>query len=560
MTSTAEFPIATVHDRYSDDDIAAYYGSGFWQTSSLIDVINEQAELRPDKRFVFDSTTSLTFGDFREQVVRTAAGLRRHGVSVGDRVAVQLPNWTEFVVIAAAISRIGAVLVPIMPIYRDDEVGFVLRHAGAKIAITCEEFRKFGYAAMYAQLRSECPALQTVVVVRGTGQDDEQSAFEGLVAEGDLDGLAAEIGAGSGPDDPYMIVYTSGTTSRPKGCLHTFNTLRASASAIGYSLDYTENDVQFGPSPITHSTGIVTSVLLPLLSGASSHLMEAWEPKEGLRRVKEYGCTVTVTATAFLEMMMAAYDPAEHDPSSLRIWVCAGSPIPGSVVQRATTMLSGGQVLSLYGRSENMLTTMCRVTDPPERSATSDGSALQGASVKVVDVAGVEVDRGAEGDIAYRGPSHMLEYYRDPEQTALLFTADGYSRSGDLGVMDADGFVRVTGRLKDIIIRGGLNISARELEDVLISHPGVASVAVVGMPDPRLGERVCVYVVPTPGQPEPSLADLIDLMREKRVSVTKLPERLEIVSELPMTSTGKIQKHLLRADVARKITENGSPA
>ena len=306
--------------------------------------------------------------------------------------------------------------------------------------------------------------------------------------------------------------------------------MRASASAIGYSLDYTENDVQFGPSPITHSTGIVTSVLLPLLSGASSHLMEAWEPKEGLRRVKEYGCTVTVTATAFLEMMMAAYDPAEHDPSSLRIWVCAGSPIPGSVVQRATTMLSGGQVLSLYGRSENMLTTMCRCDRPP-------GTVGHLGRIRVAGrlgeggrrSAGVEVDRGAEGDIAYRGPSHMLEYYRDPEQTALLFTADGYSRSGDLGVMDADGFVRVTGRLKDIIIRGGLNISARELEDVLISHPGVASVAVVGMPDPRLGERVCVYVVPTPGQPEPSLADLIDLMREKRVSVTKLPERLEIV-------------------------------
>jgi acyl-coenzyme A synthetase/AMP-(fatty) acid ligase len=558
MTSTAH--MATVNDRYSDEDIAGYYASGFWQTTSLIDVVDAQAKVRADKRFVFDSSTSLTYGQFREQVLRTAAGLRRQGVAFGDRVAVQLPNWTEFVVLAGAISRVGAVLVPIMPIYRDDEVGFVLRHAGVKLAVTCEEFRKFSYAAMYEQLRSECPDLQTLVIARSAGPKTGRVEFSELVAEGDLGALDVEVGSGGGPDDPYMIVYTSGTTSRPKGCLHTFNTLRASASAIALSLAYTDQDVQFGPSPITHSTGIVTSVLLPLVSGASSHLMEVWEPKEGLRRVKEHGCTVTVTATAFLEMMMAAYDPAEHDPSSLRIWVCAGSPIPGSVVQRAATMLSGGQVLSLYGRSENMLTTMCRVTDPPERSATSDGSALQGASVKVVDAAGLEVDRGTEGDIAYRGPSHMLEYYRDPEQTALLFTADGYSRSGDLGVMDGDGFVRVTGRLKDIIIRGGLNISARELEEVLIGHPAVASVAVVGMPDPRLGERVCVYIVPAPAQPEPTLPDLIALMREKRVSVTKLPERLEIVPELPMTSTGKIQKHLLRADVARKVTENGSPA
>lgn len=558
MTSTADQVIATVHDRYSDEEIAEYYASGFWETSSMIDVINAQAKLRSDKRFVFDSTTSLTFGQFREQVLRTAAGLRRLGVLPGDRVAVQLPNWTEFVVLAGAISRIGAVLVPIMPIYRDDEVGFVLRHAGVKLAITGEEVRKFNYADMYDQLRSQCPDLGTVVVVRGTGSAVGRTDFAELVAEGELDALEAEIGPGSGPDDPYLIVYTSGTTARPKGCLHTFNTLRASATAIAVSLDYTQDDVQFGPSPITHSTGIVTSVLLPMVAGASSHLMEAWEPKEGLRRVREHRCTVAVTATAFLEMMMAAYDPAEDDPSSLRIWVCAGSPIPGSVVQRAGAMLSGGQVLSLYGRSENMLTTMCRVSDPPFRSSTSDGSALQGASIKVVDTAGVEVDRGAEGDIAYRGPSHMLEYYRDPAETALLFTPDGYSKSGDLGVMDADGFVRVTGRLKDIIIRGGLNISARELEDVLITHPGVASVAVVGMPDQRLGERVCVYVVAAPGQPEPSLADLIDLMREKRVSVTKLPERLETVPALPMTSTGKVQKHLLRADVARKVAQISS--
>jgi cyclohexanecarboxylate-CoA ligase len=222
--------------------------------------------------------------------------------------------------------------------------------------------------------------------------------------------------------------------------------------------------------------------------------MEAWEPAEAWQRIAKYGCTAAVTATPFLQMLMGAYDPDRHDAASLRLWVCAGSPIPGSVVRRAGEQFAGCRVLSLYGRSENFLTTMCTLDDAPDRSATSDGSAIAGASVKIVDELGDEVPRGAQGDITYRGPSHMLEYYRDPEQTAALFTADGHSRSGDLGVMDADGYVRVTGRLKDIVIRGGLNISARELEELLVDHPRVAAVAVVGMPDERLGERVCAYV------------------------------------------------------------------
>jgi cyclohexanecarboxylate-CoA ligase len=216
-------------------------------------------------------------------------------------------------------------------------------------------------------------------------------------------------------------------------------------------------------------------------------------------------------------------------------------------------MLSGGRVLSLYGRTENFLTTMCTADDPPERSVTSDGRALHGADVRIVDPEGNEVPRGQEGDIAYKGPSHMLEYYRDPEQTAALFTSSGHSRSGDLGRMDEDRYVRVTGRLKDIVIRGGMNISAREIEDLLGEHPSVGGVAVVGFPDDRLGERVCAYVVPAAGQELPTLEALTEFLRQRKVATQKLPERLEITQALPMTATGKIQKHLLRDDVAKKV-------
>jgi cyclohexanecarboxylate-CoA ligase len=548
-------PIKSIRDRYSDEQIAAFYAAGYWQASSFNALVVEQAARRGEQTFVFDSTTSLTYAGFRDKALRLAVGLRRQGVRRGDRVAVQLPNWTEFPLLAAALSRIGAILVPIMPIYREDEVGYVLRHSGAVAAVTCHEFRGFGHRAMFQELRSAAPDLRTVYLARPPEGVDtaETPSLDSLLVDGDLAALEEEADPDSSPDDGFLIVYTSGTTSRPKGCFHTFNTVRASSNAIIQSLGYTEQDVQFGPSPVSHSTGLVTSVVMPLIAGAKSHLMEAWDPEEGLRRIEQHGCTAAVTATPFLQMLMAAYDPAKHDASSLRLWVCAGSPIPGAVVERSRELFSGCRTLSLYGRSENFLTTMCKVEDPPERAVTSDGSALAGAEVQIVDEEGLEVPRGEEGDIAYRGPSHMIEYFNDDEQTAALFTPEGFSRSGDLGRMDEDGYVRVTGRLKDIIIRGGMNISAREIEDHLARHPAIANVAVVGMPDERLGEKVCAYVVPAEPHTAPTLTAITTYLREQKLATQKLPEHLEIISAMPMTATGKVQKHILRADIKEKL-------
>ncbi|WP_034712300.1 AMP-binding protein [Intrasporangium chromatireducens] len=549
---------ATVSDRYTEQQVKDFYDAGYWRHESFYQDVVAQAAEYPDKVFIFDSTASFTYGQLRDDALRLAAGLRRLGIERGDRVVVQLPNWAEFGLAAVALSRLGAVVVPVMPIYRGAEVSYVVEHSGAVAAITCESVKGFSYVDMYAAIQGEHPEqLRHLVVARGgaAAQATPGGATDlaSLLVAGDLTELAGEVGPDSSPDDPFLIVYTSGTTAKPKGCFHTYNAIRASSAAIATSLDYTAEDVQFGPSPITHSTGLVTSVVLPLITGASSHLMEAWEPTEGIERIQKHGCTVAVTATAFLQMMMGVHDPAVHDLSSMRYWVCAGAPIPGSVVERAGQMLRGGRVLSLYGRSENFLTTMCTATDPAERSVTSDGRALAGASVKVVDALGEEVPGGTEGDIAYKGPSHMLGYYRNPAETDALFTPDGYSRSGDLGFMDDDGYVRVTGRTKDIIIRGGLNVSARELEDLLLDHPAVGNVVAVGMPDERLGEKVCVYVIPAAEQEAPTLTEIVDFLRQRHVATPKLPERLEVVDSLPMTATGKIQKHLLRDEIAAKL-------
>jgi cyclohexanecarboxylate-CoA ligase len=548
---------ATVHDRYSDEQIARYYEQGLWQDETLFAAVRKQAEARPDKVFGTDSTTSVTFGELRDRALELALGLVRRGIGAGDRVAVQLPSWTEFFVISAALARIGAVIVPIMPIYRRDEVGYIVGAAGIKAAITTDHYRGFDHAALFLELREEHPGLEAVYVVRGGAVPEGAVAFTDVpVAISGGEALAAaeaEIGPGVGPDEPFVVVFSSGTTSRPKGCLHTFNTVACGARLLGKGWGYTSDDVQFGPSPVTHTTGLVTSFVMPLIHGAASHLMEQWEPREGLERIARFRCTGCVSATTFLQMVLNVYDPEVHDASSMRFWTSAGAPIPGSFVREARAAFPEMQVLSLYGRTENITTTMCTLEDEPERSITSDGKALPLQEVRIVDEKGAELPRGEEGDIAYRGAMNCLEYINQPEETAGNYTADGFHRSGDLGTMDADGYVRVTGRLKDIVIRGGLNISVRQVEDLLTAHPAVGEIAVVGMPDERMGEKVCAYLVPSAGQPALTLEEIREYLLGEGLAIQKVPERLEVVDVLPTTATGKIQKHLLRADIAAKL-------
>jgi cyclohexanecarboxylate-CoA ligase len=546
--------LATVHDRYSDEEIARFYAEGVWTNETLFTALEAQVDQRGDKVFLFDSTTQFTYRQVHDEALRLAAGLVDLGVRPGDRVAVQIPNWAEFAVIATALTRLGAIMVPIMPIYRSDECRYILEAAEVKAVFTADTYKDFGHAEMFLQLRESNQDLQHVILVRPSPQPPAGAVLMTEVRK-DIEPAAAEelVGPGVGPDDPFVIVFSSGTTALPKGCLHTFNTVSAGARLLGKGWAYTDADVQFGPSPVTHTTGLVTSVVLPLIHGASSHIMEAWEPSEGLVRIAKYRCTAAVTATAFLQMLLEAFDPTVHDASSMRFWCSAGAPIPASVVEEVRQAIPSMQVLSLYGRTENITTTMCTVFDDPQRSLTSDGKALPGQEVKVVDAAGNEVARGQEGDIAYRGAMNSLEYINQPEATAEMYTADGFSKSGDLGVMDADGYVRVTGRIKDIVIRGGLNISVRQIEDLLTAHPKVSAIAVVGMPDERMGEKVCAYMVPAKGSDPLTLEEIKTYLLDRGLAIQKVPERLEVVDSLPMTATGKIQKHYLRKDIADKL-------
>jgi cyclohexanecarboxylate-CoA ligase len=553
---------------YTADDIDRYYAEGSWQDAVLYDLAFAGAQAHPDRNFVSDGEVSYSYGELRTDAVLLAAALAGLGVGRGDRVAAQMPNWSEFAVIAVALSRLGAVLVPIMPIFRHEEVGYVLRHSGARILIGPAHFHRFDHLAMYGELSERLPGLEHILVVRPepsdalTGARDLAAVIDEVRAahpsQSDVHALDSTLGPAAGPDDGSVVIYTSGTTSRPKGCYHSFNTFHATSKGMIDTLGVTENDVFFNPSPVSHTTGLVTGLIVPMLAGGSTHFMPAWDPADGLARIRDNGCTITVTSTTFLSTVMEAYDPRVDDLSSMKRWICAGAPIPGSLVQAARSTFPGCAILSLYGRSENLITSMCGPSDPPERSVLSDGGALPGAEIRIVDEAGRELSHGESGDIAYRGPSHMLGYFRDAEQTRALFTPDGFSRSGDLGVMDAAGSVRVNGRLKDIIIRGGINISSREVEDLLITHPAIRDAAVVSMPDARLGERACAFIVCEPGHEGPTLEQVSEFLRGKKIAVQKHPERIEVIAELPLTPVGKVSKAILRDRIREILAEDAS--
>jgi acyl-CoA synthetase (AMP-forming)/AMP-acid ligase II len=357
------------------------------------------------------------------------------------------------------------------------------------------------------------------------------------------------------PDNGHVCIFTSGTESRPKGCYHTFNTLRASLEYLVRALDATERDVAFMPSPLPHAIGLVFGIGIPLLTGGSTHLLDIWDPEVGLQRMAENKCTYTATATPFVQMALDCFDPERHDLSSIRLWTCGGAPIPSTMVQRMAAAWPGCRLVSLYGRSEVFVSTVGTLDDPPEWSLTSDGHPPPWVELAILDGDGRDVGSGTEGEIAQRSPGTMLGYWNDQVRTKAAFDEQGWCRSGDLGRIDQNGCLRVTGRLKDIIIRGGSNISAAEVEDHLLAHPNVRAVAVVAMPDRVLGERACAFVVPA--GVVPTLEELTQFLRtERRVSMTKIPERLEIVDALPVTASGKVQKFQLREQVRALLEDD----
>lgn len=538
------------------EQAAEYRAAGYWGDDTLPDVVDHWADDDPDHPYLSDGVGELTYGEFRIRAWQLARALAARGIGRGDRVAVQLPNWNEFFLVYAACARLGAIMIPIVVVYRGNEVGFIVENSEAAALVTCGEFRGFDHAAMAREVADAAERRFLRVVVRGEA-DREAVSLDGLLEEQHADGLPEPSAA----DDPHLILYSSGTESHPKGCLHSWNTSSFLPKQAVEALAMVRDDVVFMPSPVTHALGLTLGVMAPTLAGASVHLLDVFDPRVALARVQQYRCTGTASPAPFLRMMLDAYDPDVHDVSRLRFWLTAGAPIPRALVETADARFSGCRVVSAYGSSEVMMATVCRPEDPVDRVATSDGRPVPGVELRIADLDDQPVGPGTEGEIRYRGPGRLIGYWRRSDLTAAATDPEGWWRTGDLGRVDESGYLRVTGRIKDIIIRGGFNISALQVEEVLSAHPAVSEVAVIGLPDPSLGERACAVIVTDPA--DPSAADRLTLdelrrhlHQEHRLAVWKVPERIEIVDQLPATATGKIQKFALRERFAA-VTEEG---
>jgi acyl-CoA synthetase (AMP-forming)/AMP-acid ligase II len=544
MSIVAEQP----HDQLSRGE--EFRAAGYWDDTTLPDYIERWASEDPAHPYLSDGVGTYSYGEFRSAAWNLAAALTELGVGHGDRIAVQLPNWNEYFVVYAACARLGVVMIPVVPVYREHEVRFIVQDAGAVGLVTPGEFRGFDHGAMAASIAESVPELGFRIVVRGASEGAHR-LDELLATERDTSALPPMPVA----DDRHLILYSSGTEARPKGCLHTWNSSSFLPKQAVAALGMDRDDVMFMPSPVTHALGLTLGVMAPTVAGAAVHLLDVFDPVVALERIGEHRCTGTASPAPFIRMMLDAYDPERHDVSQLGFWLSAGAPIPATLVQEAATRFDGCRVVSAYGSSEVMMATVCRPEDPVERVASSDGAPVPGVEIRIVDLEGNEAPVGSDGEIRYRGPGRLLEYWNKPDLTAGATDQGGWWRTGDLGKIDEHGYLRVTGRLKDIIIRGGFNISAREVEEALLAHPAIANVALVGLPDPTVGERGCAVVVPS-GETRPTLSELFDyLTQEQKIAVWKVPERIEFVDELPMTATGKIQKFALRDKYATEVAQ-----
>jgi cyclohexanecarboxylate-CoA ligase len=476
----------------------------------------------------------LSYGDLAAAVGRAAGMLAGLGVGQGDVVSFQLPNSLEAAIVYHATVRLGAVGNPIIPIYRGREVEFILRQTRSRVVVVADVFRRFDYRAMIAELRPRTPELEHVLVVGEPGAG--QRSFAAALEDG---GSAPAVQRRSG--DLALVLYTSGTEASPKGVLHPHDTLVYECQSIIDLYELTADDRVFMPSPVTHITGLLYGLMLPFMLGTSVVLQDIWDAEEALRLIERERASFCVGATPFMHGLVHAEQLADHDLSCLRVFGCGGADVPPALIREAHERL--GIVASrLYGSTECPTVTGTPLRAPLERHADTDGQAIGAAELRVVDEAGDPLPAGVRGHLQVRGPDLCLGYL-DPALDERSFTSDGWFRSGDLAVVDEEGSVRIAGRAKDVIVRGGENLSAKEVEDLLFEHPDIEEVAVVGYPDEVLGERACAFVV---ARGPLDLEELVSFLRERRVANQKLPERLEVVEALPKTASGKVQKFRLR--------------
>ena len=527
---------------------AASVTQGFWHDRTINDDLDACLARCPDKLALSavqaesGAVTRFSYRELGAMADRVAVGLARLGVVRNDVVSCQLPNWWQFTVTYLACSRIGAVMNPLMHIFRERELSFMLKHGESKVVIVPKLFRGFDYEEMLTALQPSLPDLTHVIVVGGAGDNSFEKLLSGPAWEREADAHAVLTQNRPEPDDVTQLIYTSGTTGEPKGVMHTANTVMSNIIPYAERLKLSEQDVVLMASPMAHQTGFMYGLVMPIMLRQSAVLLDVWEPLKAISLIRAEGVSFTMASTPFLTDLAKNVAESGEVVPSLKTFLCAGAPIPGPLVEQARRVL-GTKIVSAWGMTENGAVTLIQLDDEDERAFSTDGCPLPGVELKVVDTEGATLSAGLSGKLCVRSCSNFGGYLKRAQWNST--DADGWFDTGDLARIDAQGYVRITGRSKDVIIRGGENIPVVEIEALLYRHPAVAMAAIVAYPDERLGERACAVVVPKPGQAI-ELPSIVEFLKAQKIALQYIPERLIVRDAMPTTPSGKIQKFRLR--------------
>lgn len=536
---------------FNEQRRAAYRQQGLWGDASLADYWQQTARAMPDKIAVVDNHgASYTYSALDHAASCLANWMLAKGIESGDRIAFQLPGWCEFTVIYLACLKIGAVSVPLLPSWREAELVWVLNKCQAKMFFAPTLFKQTRPVDLILPLQNQLPQLQQLVGVDKLAPATSSLSLSQIIADNTPLTTAITVHG----DELAAVLFTSGTEGLPKGVMLTHNNILASERAYCARLNLTWQDVFMMPAPLGHATGFLHGVTAPFLIGARSVLLDIFTPDACLALLEQQRCTCMLGATPFVYDLLNVLEKQPADLSALRFFLCGGTTIPKKVARECQQR--GIKLLSVYGSTESSPHAVVNLDDPLSRFMHTDGYAAAGVEIKVVDDARKTLPPGCEGEEASRGPNVFMGYFDEPELTARALDEEGWYYSGDLCRMDEAGYIKITGRKKDIIVRGGENISSREVEDILLQHPKIHDACVVAMSDERLGERSCAYVVLKAPHHSLSLEEVVAFFSRKRVAKYKYPEHIVVIEKLPRTTSGKIQKFLLRKDIMRRLTQD----
>jgi acyl-CoA synthetase (AMP-forming)/AMP-acid ligase II len=526
--------------RWDAERAAAAYAGGLWVHGTLSDSLRKAAQDTPQRLALIDGDCRLDCGNLYSQATALAQAMLVRAPS-GSVVSFVLPNWHEAAVIYMAATLAGMVVNPILPSLRDRELLFILKDVGSRLIFVPAALRHHDYAAMLTRVTAQLESPPEVVVVRGDG--GVHTPYASLFQHNGVDNPLPV----PDPDSVRMILYTSGTTGRPKGVLHSHNSIHALICQIREHWLVEPGDKFLVPSPIAHIGGSIYAFECPLLLGTTAVLMDRWSADEAVKLLDAEGCTHMAGATPFLEQILDAAGQANTRLRSLKLFVCGGASVPPPLIRRAAAYFTGAVVTRVYGSTEVPVTTVgVTQRDDAAHGADTDGRAGL-AEIKLIDHTAAPA---GEGQIHSRGPQMLVGYLHAEDETDS-FDKEGYFRTGDLARWVDGEYLVVTGRAKDIIIRNGENISPKEVEDVLIGHPLIAEVAIVGVPDPRTGERAIAVIVPKTTS-KPDVASLRGYLDAQGVATFKVPEQVVIWDALPKNDAGKVLKHQIRAALLQK--------